>query len=42
MESLAAALAIALEPETRSRAAEVAREVRTDGAEVAARLLLTG
>jgi vancomycin aglycone glucosyltransferase len=41
-ESLAAVLAVALAPETRARAAAVAREIRTDGAEVAARLLLGG
>ncbi|HET8785996.1 MAG TPA: glycosyltransferase [Candidatus Limnocylindrales bacterium] len=40
-ESLGAALAIALAPETGSRATGVAREVRTDGALVAARLLLS-
>ena len=39
-DSLAAALGIALAPETRARATVVAGEVRTDGAEVAARLLL--
>jgi vancomycin aglycone glucosyltransferase len=39
--SLSAALATALEPRTRERAAEVAGTMRTDGAEVAARLLLT-
>jgi vancomycin aglycone glucosyltransferase len=40
VESLAGALAIALAPETRARAAEVAGQVRADGADVAARLLL--
>ncbi|CAD5264695.1 Glycosyltransferase GtfE [Bosea sp. 62] len=39
-ESLSAALAIALAPETGARAAAVARMVRTNGAEVAARLLI--
>ncbi|HET7026532.1 MAG TPA: glycosyltransferase [Candidatus Limnocylindrales bacterium] len=39
-KSLARALAIALAPETRARAAELAPQVRTDGAMVAARLLL--
>lgn len=39
-ESLSAALATALAPETRTRAASVARTIRTDGAAVAARLLL--
>lgn len=38
--SLAAALDIALAPATRVRAAEVATQVRTDGAQVAARLML--
>jgi vancomycin aglycone glucosyltransferase len=38
--TLAAALGTALAPETRARAAVVAREIRTDGAMVAARLLL--
>jgi vancomycin aglycone glucosyltransferase len=39
-ESLNAALAIALAPETRARAAEVASQMRTDGARTAASLLL--
>lgn len=39
-ESLSAALKIALTPETRARAAEVARMIRPDGATVAAKLLL--
>ena len=39
-ESLSAALATALAPDTRTRAADVARAIRTDGADVAARLLL--
>jgi vancomycin aglycone glucosyltransferase len=39
-ESLGAALGIALAPATRDRAMEVASEVRTDGATVAASLLL--
>jgi vancomycin aglycone glucosyltransferase len=38
--SLSAALAIALAPETRARAATIAPQVRTDGADVAARLLV--
>lgn len=38
-ESLSAALTTALAPETRVRAAEVAAAVRTDGTEVAAKLL---
>jgi vancomycin aglycone glucosyltransferase len=38
--SLSAALATALAPETRARAATVAGTIRTDGAEIAARLLL--
>jgi vancomycin aglycone glucosyltransferase len=38
--SLSAALEVALTPETRARAAEVAGVVRTDGAMVAAKLLL--
>jgi vancomycin aglycone glucosyltransferase len=42
VESLSLALKTALAPETRARAAEVAGEVRTDGAMVAARLLLAG
>ncbi|WP_186416852.1 glycosyltransferase [Bosea sp. CS1GBMeth4] len=41
-ESFSAALATALAPETRTRAAAVARTIRPDGAEVAARLLLEG
>jgi vancomycin aglycone glucosyltransferase len=40
VESLTAALATALAPETRARATAVARVVRTDGAVVAARRLL--
>jgi vancomycin aglycone glucosyltransferase len=40
VETLASALSLALAPETRSRAQGIAREVRTDGAAVAARLLL--
>lgn len=39
-DSLSAALATALAPEARTRAAAVARTIRADGAEVAARLLL--
>jgi vancomycin aglycone glucosyltransferase len=39
-ESLSAALATALAPDTRTRAADVARTIRIDGADVAARLLL--
>lgn len=39
-DSLSAALATALAPETRARAATVAGTIRTDGAERAARLLL--
>ena len=42
VESLSAALATALAPETRTRAAAVAGMIRTDGATVAARLLLDG
>ncbi|MFD8818067.1 glycosyltransferase [Streptomyces sp. NPDC059627] len=42
VESLSAALAAALTPETRTRAAAVAGAMRTDGATVAARLLLDG
>jgi vancomycin aglycone glucosyltransferase len=38
--SLAAALGLALEPATRTRAGTVAKDVRSDGARVAARLLL--
>jgi vancomycin aglycone glucosyltransferase len=41
-ESLSAALTIALAPETHERAAAVASTTRSDGAEVAARLLLAG
>ncbi|HEY3613834.1 MAG TPA: glycosyltransferase [Gaiellales bacterium] len=40
VETLSAALALALDPETRARASAVAREIRSDGAAVAARLLL--
>jgi len=40
VESLAAALEVALAPETRARAAAVAGKIRTDGAEAAARLLI--
>lgn len=40
LESLSAALATALAPETRTRATAVACTIRADGAEVAARLLL--
>jgi vancomycin aglycone glucosyltransferase len=40
VESLSAALEIALAPETRARATAVAGLVRTDGAEVAAQLLI--
>ncbi|MEV5827613.1 glycosyltransferase [Spirillospora sp. NPDC052242] len=39
-ESLSAALATALKPETRARAKALAGRIRTDGARVAARLLL--
>ncbi|MFG3697274.1 glycosyltransferase [Micromonospora sp. NPDC047620] len=39
-ESLSAALRTALAPETRPRATAVARTIRTDGATVAAKLLL--
>jgi vancomycin aglycone glucosyltransferase len=39
-ESLSAALAVALTPETRARATAVAGSIRTDGATVAAKLLL--
>ncbi|RWL47588.1 MAG: glycosyltransferase [Mesorhizobium sp.] len=39
-ESLSAALDVALAPETRTRAAAVAGNIRADGAEVAARLLI--
>ncbi|WP_316767930.1 glycosyltransferase [Streptomyces sasae] len=41
-DSLSAALATALAPETRARAAAVAATMRTDGATTAARLLLDG
>jgi vancomycin aglycone glucosyltransferase len=41
-ESLSAALTVALNPQTRGRSAAVARQVRTDGTDVAARLLLQG
>lgn len=40
VESLSAALGTALEPETRARAAAMAGRIRTDGAMVAARLLI--
>jgi len=40
--SLTAALTVALAPETRERARSLAAEVRTDGATVAAKLLLEG
>ncbi len=40
VESLSAALAAALTPETRARATAVAGTIRTDGARVAAKLLL--
>jgi vancomycin aglycone glucosyltransferase len=39
-ESLSAGLSAALTPETRARAAAVAGTIRTDGAAVAAKLLL--
>jgi vancomycin aglycone glucosyltransferase len=39
-ESLSAALRTALAPETRARATEVAGLIRTDGATVAAKMLL--
>lgn len=39
-ESLSAALEVALRPETRARAATVARTIRTGGTAVAAKLLL--
>jgi vancomycin aglycone glucosyltransferase len=42
VESLSAALKTALTPETRDRAAAVAGAIRTDGATVAARMLLEG
>ncbi|MFI8963150.1 glycosyltransferase [Streptomyces sp. NPDC053493] len=41
-ESLSAALATALAPETRARAQEVAATIRTDGAERTAKLLMEG
>ena len=41
-ESLSAALKVALTPETRTRARAVAGTIRTDGAAVAAKLLLDG
>ncbi|MFC9254130.1 glycosyltransferase [Amycolatopsis thailandensis] len=40
VDSLSAALVTALSPETRARAAEVAGSIRTDGAAVAAKLVL--
>jgi vancomycin aglycone glucosyltransferase len=40
IESLSAALSTALTPETRTRAMDVAGAIRTDGAAVAATLLL--
>ena len=40
IESLSAALSTALTPETRARARAVASTIRTDGATVAAKLLL--
>jgi vancomycin aglycone glucosyltransferase len=42
VESLSEALAIALAPETRIRASQIARSIRTDGTTVAARMLLDG
>lgn len=42
VDSLAAALKTALSPKTRDRAKSVAALVRTDGAKVAAHLLLDG
>jgi vancomycin aglycone glucosyltransferase len=42
VESLVAALDVALAPQTRARAAVMARMIRTDGAAVAAKLLLEG
>ncbi|WP_217214574.1 glycosyltransferase [Streptomyces sp. AC550_RSS872] len=42
LESLSAAVEAALTPETRTRAAAVAATIRTDGTDVAARLLLNG
>jgi vancomycin aglycone glucosyltransferase len=41
-DSLTAALGVALAPATRARALAISREVRTDGADVAANLLLEG
>jgi vancomycin aglycone glucosyltransferase len=41
-ESLSAALSTALTPETRARARAVAGTISTDGATVAAKLLLDG
>jgi vancomycin aglycone glucosyltransferase len=41
-ESLSAALSTALTPETRARATAVADRIRTDGATVAATLLIDG
>jgi vancomycin aglycone glucosyltransferase len=41
-DSLSAALATALQPQTRQRAASVSASIRTDGAAVAAKLLLAG
>ncbi|TIW03734.1 MAG: glycosyltransferase family 1 protein, partial [Mesorhizobium sp.] len=40
VESLSAALEVTLAPETHARAAVVAGNIRADGAEVAARLLI--
>jgi len=40
LESLAAALQTAMSPETRARAADMAGRIRTDGASVAAKLLI--
>jgi vancomycin aglycone glucosyltransferase len=40
VESLSEALGTALAPETRARASDMAGSIRTDGAEVAAKLLL--
>jgi vancomycin aglycone glucosyltransferase len=40
VESLSAALEVALAPKTRVRAAALAGNIRADGAEVAARLLI--
>jgi vancomycin aglycone glucosyltransferase len=42
LDSLSVAMEIALAPETRARAAEVAGMIRTDGTTVAARMLLEG